>query len=92
MAQPDEHRYYTQWAIVTTGGSCGKHDGGSCPVAAWGPYSLREAEDTIATVPVGHSPHIVPFWPRGPEFNTVGQPSRGADTNVIGMPDRRDDR
>ncbi|WP_024805800.1 hypothetical protein [Nocardia sp. BMG51109] len=62
-AQPDPGSYM-QWAIVTTVGSCGNHDG-PCPTGVWGPYnSLTEAESAATCMSAGHSPHIVPHWPR----------------------------
>ncbi|GAB2724489.1 hypothetical protein GCM10027089_55260 [Nocardia thraciensis] len=49
----------TQWAIVTLGRGCGRHDG-PCPLGWWGPYSRAEAEEAIRFVASGHIAHLVP--------------------------------
>jgi len=60
--QSDDHR--AQWAIVTTGASCGEHDG-PCPAGMSGPYnSLREAAHAAKHVGPSHNPHAIPFFPR----------------------------
>lgn len=53
------------WAIVTTGASCGVHQG-PCPSGVWGPYaSLSGAHEAAKFVTAGHNPHVVPYWVRG---------------------------
>ncbi|RDI52813.1 hypothetical protein DFR68_103199 [Nocardia mexicana] len=56
---------FARWAIVTTGGGCGSHDG-PCPNGVWGPYhSLADAESAAKFVTAVHNPHVVPYWSRG---------------------------
>jgi hypothetical protein len=56
--------YYAPWAVVTTGGSCGTHEG-PCPTGVWGPYaSLIEAHEAAKGV-IGSHKHVVPYGTRG---------------------------
>ncbi|MBB5913887.1 hypothetical protein BJY24_002754 [Nocardia transvalensis] len=79
MSHRDITDLYTNWAIVTTGPSCnrGDHPPGACPVAVWGPYTRYDAEQTRDTIPAGLNPHIVPFFPRGGQYDIAAHQRTG---------------